>query len=742
MKGQAVPSRLASLAGLVTSYQDAWGETRQVPEAAQRALLAAMGITTETAGRVKQSIRDLEEAPWRRPLAPVLVVKQKGRDARASITINLPAGQTSEILEWRFVKETGETREGTLKPSDLPLQDKRLVDGKLIERRLFTLPFAAELGYHKFQLQLPSAAGGEATLPLYVVPPRCYLPRDEARRRMWGLTLQLYAVRSARNWGVGDFTDLAQMVDIVAKLQGAAVGVNPMHTLFPERPAHASPYSPSHRQFLSLVYLDIEAIADFAECEAAQNLVRDKAFAAKLDKLRQTELVDYAGAGTAKRQALELLYRSFRETHLESRQTAESVRGAEFRRFQQEKGAALNRLATFQALSEHFAALGSWQHWPAKYRDPASPDVETFGRERNERVEFFEYAQWQAQLQLRTARDKAARAGMAIGLYHDLALAADRSGAEAWANQRMLAPGTSLGAPPDPWNLNGQNWGLPPYNPRALKEAAYQPFIAVMRANMEHGGALRIDHFLGLERMYWIADGHSPQDGGYVRYPFDDLIGIIALESERHKCVVIGEDLGTVPPGLQQRMRAAAILSYRLLYFSQDAEGAFLEPSEYPALSAVAVATHDLATLRGYWTGRDVAQRAKLGLYPFESQETEAVTERAAARKALLRALKAADLLPSRVPDESTEWSFDLVQAVHRFLARTPARLLLVQLEDILGEEDQMNMPGTVDEYPNWRRKLTSAVETLGKDPRLESIATALRSERAVKAAAKKSEGP
>jgi len=718
--------RLAALAGLLPSYRDASGEDRQVSLSTQRALLAALGLPCDDPDEVKDAIRIIEERPFRQVLDPVLVTR-RARGGRVSMRISLSAKRATTPITWRFEPESGRTREGRLRFDRLVLLDQRSIDGEEIERRTFVLPFAVAPGYHRFHLFLD---GEGLSLPVIVVPQRCYAghPGTE-KQRMWGMSLQLYGLRSRRNWGIGDFTDLAVMAGIAGRLGASAVGLNPLHALFPANPTHASPYSPSHRQFLSVSNIDIEAVADLAECDEAQRRIASPDFRAALVEARAMHLVDYEKVAALKRPLLELLFDSFCYKHLEAGECT-SARAREFRRFQRDKGESLEQLGVFQALSEHFGPDTSWPRWPAAYRTPQTPEVAAFARSHRQRVEFFHYLQWQAAEQLAKASRVAGAAGMAVGLYHDLALAPDAGGAEAWANQSLLAQGARLGAPPDDWNQKGQNWGLPPYNPLALTAAAYRPFVAVIRANMQHGGALRIDHAMGLERMYWIPAGADPHEGGYVRYPVDDLIGILALESQRQKCLVIAEDLGTLPRGFHERMRTAAMLSYRLLYFARDAKGGFLAPRRYPAPAAVAVATHDLATLAGYWHGRDLEARARLGLYPCEAAQKAAVAQRARDRRELIRALKREGLLRPDHAEDGSAFSLDLALAVYRFLARTPARLLLLSPADIFGDEDQVNMPGTVSEYPNWRATLSVELERLERNPRLRAVATAIGEER------------
>lgn len=730
MSGADDLQRLASLAGVLPSYRDAWGEERQVPLSTQRALLSALGLPANEPDEVRAAIRSIEERPYRTALDRA-VVTRRTRSGRVRIPVSLSTKRASIPIAWRFEAESGRAREGRLRLDQLDLIDQRSIDGETIERRTFVLPFAVAPGYHRFHLLLDGEAGSEGlSLPVIVVPQRCYAGQPGAQtQRMWGMTLQLYGLRSRRNWGIGDFTDLASMAGIAARLGASAVGLNPLHALFPANPAHASPYSPSHRQFLCVWNIDIEAVADLAECDEAQKRITSADFRVALEQVRALHLVDYEKVAALKRPVLELLYDSFRGKHLVSGDGT-SARVQDFRRFQREKGESLEQLGLFQALSEHFGPNTSWPQWPAAYRSPRSPEVADFARSHRKRIEFFHYLQWQAAEQLAKASMVAGAAGMAVGLYHDLALAPDAGGAEAWANQSLLAQGARLGAPPDDWNQKGQNWGLPPYNPLALTAAAYRPFAAVIRANMQHGGALRIDHAMGLERMYWIPEGADAHEGGYVRYPVDELIGILALESQRQKCLVIAEDLGTLPQGFHERMRKAAMLSYRLLYFTRDAKGGFLTPRRYPHPAAVAVATHDLATLAGYWRGRDLEVRSRLGLYPSQAAQKAAVAQRAHDRRELIRALKREGLLASDHAEDGSFFSLDLALAVYRFLARTPARLLLLSPADVLGDEDQVNMPGTVSEYPNWRATLSLELERLERDPRLQAVVSAINEER------------
>ena len=549
-----------------------------------------------------------------------------------------------------------------------------------------------------------------------------YLPAAlEAGRGIWGIALQLYALRSHRDWGIGDFGLLRNFVARAAEAGAGAVGLNPLHALHLDEPERASPYSPSSRRFLNPLYIDVEAVPDFAECAEARQRVRSDEFQAMLARLRASPTVDYRGVADAKLPILELLFKSFQERHLDNA----TERGTLFRWFQHNEGNALARFGEFQALRETRArndpAQRSWLNWPSELRDPASPAVRSFAGQNAARLDFFAYLQWIADIQL--AACGAAAASMPVGLYRDLAVSVDPASGEAWAEQDAIVPGFSIGAPPDSWNRKGQDWGLAPLNPLALRSLAFRPFAELVRANMRHAGALRIDHVLGLWRTFWIRHGEEPRQGAYVRYPFDELVAVLAEESRAARCIVIGEDLGTIPPGLREALAHANILSYRLLYFERH-DGTTRRPAEYPRLALVAVGTHDLPPLTGYWRGDDVAVRAALGFYPAPGQLEAEHAQRAAERASLAAALRAEGLAGDGVPEAPP------IEAAYRFLARTPSRILMVQIEDAIGVADQINVPSTPDAPPNWRRRLPVAVEALIDDPRVRALAAALNEER------------
>ncbi|HET9651436.1 MAG TPA: malto-oligosyltrehalose synthase, partial [Usitatibacter sp.] len=415
----------------------------------------------------------------------------------------------------------------------------------------------------------------------------------------------------------------------------------------------------------------------------------------------------------AMREMFDALYGNFRKRHLSSA----TPRGRAFAQFRESRGAPLRRHALHEALAEFHDAR--WRDWPEEHRDPSSEAVRRFAIEQADRIALHEYLQWQADQQLAAAHTRCGELGMSVGLYADLAISIGPDGSEAWANQRLYALGVSVGAPPDEFNRSGQDWGLPPLVPQRLRDAAYGPFIATLRANMARAGALRIDHVMGLARLFWVPAGMKADQGAYVRYPADDLLGIVALESHRERCLVIGEDLGTVPDEVRAKLAEADVLSYRVLMFERDG-GHFRSPHQFPFRALVAWSTHDLPTFMGWWSGRDIATREQLGIFTPEQAQRE-YHERAGARAALVATLRAERLVPDDTATEGVPTE-ELCDAVQEMLAHTPSAVMVVQMEDVLGEIEQANLPGTVDQHPNWRRKLPLPLEEWRRDARLRRV--------------------
>ncbi|MDO8878931.1 MAG: 4-alpha-glucanotransferase [Pseudolabrys sp.] len=514
-------------------------------------------------------------------------------------------------------------------------------------------------------------------------------------RRVWGLAVQLYALRSCRNWGHGDFGDLNRLMTLAAARGASAVGLNPLHALFPDRAGQASPYAPNSRLFLNVLYIDVAAIPEFPGVEAA-GLAGDIAAA------RAAALIDYPAVAGAKLAGLRAAYAAFDSA-------AAPARRADFEAYRAEQGDGLLRLACFEVLRMRHAPL-PWPQWPEPWRQPDSATLLGLRADHRAECEFQEFMQWVAARQLQACKDESHRLGMSIGLYTDLAVGIDPHGADAWSRQDAVLAGLSIGAPPDEFNTGGQDWGLAPFNPHTLAINDFEPLRQLMRAAMSHAGAVRMDHVLGLNRMYLIPRGLSAREGAYVRYPFEAVLRVIAEESNRARCIVIGEDLGTVPDGFRETMARWGLWTYRVMLFEREHDGRFRQPETYPAEALATFNTHDLPTFRGWFIGDDLATRHTIGIDPGETEEA-----RAHARETLRWILT--ERAPSYAPDD--------IAAVAAVLAQTPSRLVTVGLDDILDVVEQINIPGTVDEHPNWRRKLPVDVEDLGSHPGLQRVAQA-----------------
>ena len=714
MSDRATIVHLARLVGIEAHYTDALGQGHQVSDETLLALIGSCSLPADPTG----ALHALAEEKRRAPLGLGPVHLAHAEVAHPDLVLRLPAG--CREIYWACRLEDGGECSGRLWTAP----------GEGGEQFTLPLPTGLPLGYHQLDLD---AGGVTAQLSLIVAPACCYLPDELGpRARRWGLTCQLYGLRSTHNWGMGDFTDLAWLAGAAGSFGASTLGINPLHALFTAEPLHVSPYSPSSRIWLNYLYIDVTAAPGFTEDEAVRALTGEQWFGMTRAGARSAGLIDYGAVAACKRAVLEALFRRFRSVELGTDGAARSRLGEAFRDFQRSGGQSLVDFAIFEALHEHYSHQlqeFSWRGWPLPMRNPHSPQVAEFAAAHRDRVEFFEFLQWEADRQLAAASAAAREGGLSIGLYRDLAVGADPNGADAWADQELVVPGASIGAPPDAFNPSGQNWGLAPVNPLILRRQGFAPFIASLRANMRHAGILRIDHVMSLSRLYWIPSGMEARGGAYVTYPFDDLLRLIALESHRHGCAVVGEDLGTVPEGFRDTMRSANLLSYRVLVFERRADGSFVPPAEYPALAAASAATHDLATLKGFWLGNDLAWRRRLGLYPdVGAAEAEAI-QRGGDRDLLLEALVTDRVLaPERlgqfVSDNGAPiYTTGLGEAILTYLARSRARLMLVQLEDVLAESEQANLPGTTDAHPNWRRRPSCDLNEIVYGPDLQRVA-------------------
>lgn len=717
---------LARLAGIEAEYWDIWGNLHRTGDPAKVSILGALGIAADGEAAIAASTAALEQADWAQGLPPVVVFRL---GQPIAVPMVLPAGREQQGFACRILEERGHGHHFTVIPETGELAAVREIAGVRLHRRSLTLPVSLPLGYHDLYF-----GDGEAVhARLIVAPEGCYLPEPLAGgARQWGISTHLYSLRRDHDWGIGDFTALGELVDLAADLGAAVVGLNPLHALFLEHPDRASPYSPSSRLFLNPLYIDPQAVPDFAECAESDSIV--KSMADELATLRAASFIDYAKVTVCKERIFSALFESFRDRHLAHGADGDG-RAAAFAAFVRDGGEPLRRFALFEVLSHHFAGV-AWTEWPEDFRRCDGPAIAEFADTHRDALACVHYLQWQADIQLAAAQQRARDRGLPIGLYRDLAVGAAADGADAWIAQDVIVNSATVGCPPDPFNMMGQDWGTPPLHPLALRAQGYAAFANIVRANMRHAGALRIDHVMGLLHLFWIPRGRKPDSGAYIQYPFEDMLAVLALESHRNQCLVVGEDLGTVPEGFRERMAAANVLSYRVLYFEKDGER-FKQPNEYPELALACVTTHDLATLAGFWSEADIDLKHELSLYPEAGAEADERAARQTDRDQLVAALDSQGLLGtvgSRADVGSTNagamnagaMSPALSAAVHRYLSRSPVRLLLVQIDDLSEEVEQLNLPGTDTERANWRRRLGIRIEDIAKGPVVRALAAGL----------------
>ncbi|WP_128600821.1 4-alpha-glucanotransferase [Pantoea wallisii] len=651
-------------AGIALSFINNKGESQTISDETKQALLAIMN-TPEG------------KAP---PLPPVQVFT-----VGESLQL-VPAG--SGAWRWQLATEQGETHSGNVKGG-----------------ATLTLPSDLTEGYHQLTLE---KGRQQCQTRIIIAPQRCYLPAVLETEKRWGALVQLYTLRSEQNWGIGDFGDLLQMVEQVAAHGGDFIGLNPLHALYPAQPDHTSPYSPSSRRWLNVLYIDVSSLEAFQQSDEAQRWWHSAATRRALKQARATQWVDYRAVAELKLTALRFAWQQS-QPHAAAQQA--------FQQFLAAGGDHLRYQAAFDGIlaerSQQHPEEWGWERWPEGWRNAHQPEVQQWCAQHEDEILFWSWLQWVAQQQFTACWQRSQKLGMAVGLYRDLAVGVAQHSAETWQDPQLYKLGASVGAPPDPLGPLGQNWALPPLDPHVMRQRGYQPFIDLLRANMRDCGALRIDHVMALLRLWWIPYGEGADKGAYVSYPVHDLLAILALESQRERCMVIGEDLGTVPQEIIGLLRDRGIFSWKVLFFEQENKRYRL-PSDYPRQSIASASTHDLPTLTAFWNEDDLRLRSELGQFAKKSLLNAAIRQRHQERAALLQAMRQAGVIPARSnPTADTALTPNLNQAIHRFLAHTDSALLGLQPEDWLEMEKPVNVPGTVDEYPNWRRKLRVPLEKM-----------------------------
>ncbi|TXY25919.1 4-alpha-glucanotransferase [Vibrio mimicus] len=709
--------QVAEMAKIADRYVSAWGSEAQVEDDTIRHLLASLGYDTCSDEALLQSA---EKKHKKDVVDPVLVVHQ---GAAIEVPLYLGVSARESEFDWRLQTEQGEVLEGYLQSQIV--RDERAEGGPLV----FALPNDLPLGYHTL-LIARKRRKAPYEMALIVTPQACYKqPALAQGKKLWGPSIQLYTLRTQHNWGMGDFGDLKQLVADIASRGGDFVGLNPIHALFPANPEGASPYSPSSRRWLNILYIDVSSVPEFALSAEAQQKVGSPEFQQRLQKVRDAHWVNYSEVAELKMSVLPLLFAEFKKRHLDKH----SDRAHAFLNFVEEGGESLLHQAAFDALHAQLHAedtsVWGWPVFPEKYRRFDSAAVQKFIDEQKDQVHLYMYLQWIADAQIHEAQSLAEEKGMAVGLYRDLAVGVADSGSETWADQGNLLQDVSIGAPPDVLGPLGQNWGLPPLNPQVLQATAYDAYIKLLRANMKHCGALRIDHVLGLLRLWWIPKGENATKGAYIYYPVKDMLAILALESHRHQCSVIGEDLGTVPDEIVDLLRDAGVHSYKVFFFETSKEdGGYVSPAHYAEQSMAALCTHDMPTLRGFWHCDDLKMGREIGLYPDEEQLQGLFDDRLKSKQGILDSVAWHGYLPAGVGRDATQVPMDsyLSEALQLHVAAGSSALLSVQLEDWLEMDKPVNIPGTVNEYPNWRRKLSVNLDEIFAREEVNRIAARL----------------
>ncbi|MFL6416383.1 MAG: 4-alpha-glucanotransferase [Bryobacteraceae bacterium] len=707
-------AKAANENGIDREYWDIFHRRHEPSLEVRRKILASLGRDVQSLEAIE---RDRSRA-FQQKAASVLekTIVITSRDL--SVSLSHPADQEL-TLDFELVLEGGGTVNGTNSRPHLEAIGWNEKDGTRWTTYRLPLPPEVPLGYHTLTVQIHG--GPSARANLIVCPENAYLPEWLAHGgRTAGFNISLYGLRSERNWGCGDFTDLRALIHWATREVGFSfIGLNPLHALHNRVPYNTSPYLPVSIYYKNLIYIDLERVPEFSASRCAQQVLASPKFQCKLRDLRGSQFVAYSDVDHVKKRFLKILYREFRRQRVQN-----ADRGRAFDRYCETEGDLLHKFALYCALDEVLHKQDrnrwTWQQWPEQFHSPTSEACGDFAAQHWRLIEYYKYIQFVLEEQLNETQSYAKAQGLSIGLYHDLAVATDSCGSDLWAHREFYVEGCRVGAPPDDFSPNGQDWAFPP--PNALKhwEDGYRLYRESIRKVVRSGGALRIDHVMRLFRLFWIPEGFSAAEGIYVRDNARDLMRILALESVRSQNIIIGEDLGTVTDEIRDTLAQFSILSYRLFYFEKNRQdGSFKKSYEYPRQALVASSTHDLPTIAGFWQFRDIEARKQAGLVD-DSGYWAQREDRGREKQFMLDVLHGENLLPDDYPrnaDLIPEIDGHLHDAVVAYLAQVPSMILLLNQEDFTKETEQQNLPGSTAQYPNWQRKMNVSVEELFSDP-------------------------
>lgn len=698
--------RLCELTAIQTQWLAVDGSTQQAKEETLLAILKILGIKTEDEATMQAEVLRIENSYWKKPLKDCYILRQYYDQPIGPVELTLAENLWEVEQNLDLHLEDGSHRQITFIPSQQKCLEWREINGRKMFRIHVYLPANLPWGYHQITTNFQSGPlRGTQKRVLIITPSSCYLPNNFFDRRYWGLGAHLYCLQGTGYYTNGDFADLSKAVELTHQAGADFFGINPLHALYPQKPLIASPYSPSSRSFLNPLYITTATMSQGSKADYPPSL-----------------WINWKQAKDERDAILRKKYEEF------TKQDSQSDDKQSFAHWVGKDEQRNIHYALYNVISGHLEEFDI-RKWPQEYASPESEASQRIGQDKVEEVAYQIWLQWMADSQLDTI-GKMAKEKLAIGLYGDLAVGVTPFGADSWMSD-VIVSDVVFGAPPDDFARMGQNWAICPFHPQKLRQEGFATFIHVIRENMRHFGALRIDHVMGLKQLYWIPQGMNATEGAYVQNPYEEFLGIIALESHRNQCMIIGEDLGTVPWGMREQMDGENMLGYRVFWFEKWAEsGLFKRPDAYSYKALASISTHDLPTIASFWEGKDLAIRRQLKVYSSLAEQENLENKRYEEKQHLLAALKDQDLLAHDASVDNVVMD-DLLKALHIFVARSNSQMMMVQLDDLSYEADPLNLPG-VDEqvYPNWRRRLSFDLDEYMHSSKMGEIFTEIRKNR------------